>query len=326
MIDQQRGRSMPLRSLDREVPEIAVRGDAQPRALSDILVRDTPVAYAFIAPAFFLLLFLVAYPFALSVWLSLSDARIGETGTFVGLENFQRLLTSSIFLQTLQNSIIFTAFALGAKTVFGMILALLLFRIGRFKRMIRGAVLLPFIVPTALSTLVWWWMFEPLYSVVNWTLKALHIVSRDIPWLPDPYLAMFTVVLVNTWRGLPFFAICLLAGLVAIPRELYEAAESDGAGPIGRFWYVTVPLLKPVLAVVILFSTIFTLADFNIVYVLTKGGPMNMTHLFATYSFALGLQGGQIAQGAAVSLFLFPILLLVVFVQLQMVRKATLYE
>jgi multiple sugar transport system permease protein len=317
---------MPLRSLDREVPEIAVRGDAQPRALSDILVRDTPVAYAFIAPAFFLLLFLVAYPFALSVWLSLSDARIGETGTFVGLENFQRLLTSSIFLQTLQNSIIFTAFALGAKTVFGMILALLLFRIGRFKRMIRGAVLLPFIVPTALSTLVWWWMFEPLYSVVNWTLKALHIVSRDVPWLPDPYLAMFTVVLVNTWRGLPFFAICLLAGLVAIPREMYEAAESDGASALARFWYITVPLLKPVLAVVILFSTIFTLADFNIVYVLTKGGPMNMTHLFATYSFALGLQGGQIAQGAAVSLFLFPILLLVVFVQLQMVRKATLYE
>ena len=326
MIDPQRGRRMPLRSLDREAPELATRGDAPPRALTDVLVRDTTVAYAFIAPAFFLLLFLVAYPFVLSVWLSVSDARVGETGSFVGLENFQKLLTSSIFLQTLQNSIIFTALALGAKTVFGMILALLLFRIGKFKRLIRGAVLLPFIVPTALSTLVWWWMFEPLYSVVNWTLKALHIVSRDVPWLPDPYLAMFTVVLVNTWRGLPFFAICLLAGLVAIPREMYEAAESDGASAMGRFWYITVPLLKPVLAVVILFSTIFTLADFNIVYVLTKGGPMNMTHLFATYSFALGLQGGQIAQGAAVSLFLFPILLVVVFVQLRMVRKSSTYE
>src|SRR5438876_117552 len=144
--------------------------------------------------------------------------------------------------------------------------------------------------------------------------------------LPAPYLAMFTVVLVNTWRGLPFFAITLLAGLVAIPRELYEAAESDGAGPVGRFWHVTVPLLKPVLAVVILFSAIFTLADFNIVYVLTKGGPMNMTHLFATYSFALGLQSGQIGQGAAVSLFLFPILLGVVFTQLRLVRKSTTYD
>jgi len=319
-------RVVQLKTLNGDVAKIAARGEGHARALSDVLVRDTSVAYAFIAPAFFLLLFLVAYPFVLSVWFSLSDARIGETGDFVGLDNFRRLLTSAIFLQTLQNSIVFTAVALGAKTVFGMTLALLLFRIGRFKRLIRGAVLLPFIVPTALSTLVWWWMFEPLYSVVNWTLKSLHLVNRDIPWLPDPYLAMFTVILVNTWRGLPFFAITLLAGLVAIPKELYEAAESDGAGPIGRFCHVTVPLLKPVLAVVILFSTIFTLADFNIVYVLTKGGPMNMTHLFATYSFALGLQGGQISQGAAVSLFLFPILLIVVFTQLRMVRRATTYE
>jgi multiple sugar transport system permease protein len=315
-----------LKTLNGDVAKIAVRGDAQARALSDFLVRDTSIAYAFIAPAFFLLLFLVAYPFVLSVWFSLSDARIGETGAFVGLDNFQRLLTSAIFLQTLQNSIVFTAVALGAKTVFGMALALLLYRIGRFKRLIRGAVLLPFIVPTALSTLVWWWMFEPLYSVVNWTLKHLHLVNHDIPWLPNPYLAMFTVVLVNTWRGLPFFAITLLAGLVAIPREMYEAAESDGAGPAGRFWYITVPLLTPVLAVVILFSAIFTLADFNIVYVLTKGGPINMTHLFATYSFALGLQSGEIGQGAAVSLFLFPILLGVVFVQLRLARRAAMYE
>jgi multiple sugar transport system permease protein len=317
---------MSLKTLDADVARPAERGESPARGLSDVLVRDTPIAYAFIAPAFFLLLFLVAYPFVLSVWFSLSDARIGETGDFVGLDNFRRLLSSGIFLQTLQNSIVFTALALGAKTVFGMVLALLLFRIAMFKRLIRGAVLLPFIVPTALSTLVWWWMFEPLYSVVNWTLKSLHLVNHDIPWLPDPYLAMFTVVLVNTWRGLPFFAITLLAGLVAIPTELYEAAESDGAGPIARFWHVTIPLLKPVLAVVILFSAIFTLADFNIVYVLTKGGPMNMTHLFATYSFAVGLQGGQIGQGAAVSLFLFPILLLVVFVQLRMVRKATTFE
>jgi multiple sugar transport system permease protein len=315
-----------LKMAEEDVAKLAARGDAGTARLSDFLVRDTPVAYAFIAPAFFLLLFLVAYPFVLSLWFSLSDARVGETGNFVGLDNFARLLRSGIFLQTLQNSIVFTTAALTLKTVLGMALALLLFRLVRFKRLIRGAILLPFIVPTALSTLVWWWMFEPLYSVVNWTLKNLHLVNHDIPWLPDPYLAMFTVVLVNTWRGLPFFAITLLAGLVAIPRELYEAAESDGAGPVGRFWYVTVPLVKPVLAVVILFSAIFTLADFNIVYILTKGGPINMTHLFATYSFALGLQSGQIGQGAAVSLFLFPILLAVVFVQLRLVRKSTTYD
>ena len=317
---------MRLRALDGEVAKVAAGGGAASRSLAERLGRDTPIAYTFIAPAFFLLLFLVAYPFVLSLWFSLSDARVGETGSWVGLDNFRRLLASDTFRQTLQNSLVFTAAALGAKTIFGMALALLLFRIGRFKRLIRGAVLLPFIVPTALSTLVWWWMFEPLYSVVNWTLKALHVVNRDIPWLPDPYLAMFTVVLVNTWRGLPFFAITILAGLVAIPKEMYEAAESDGAGPAARFWHITLPLLKPVLAVVILFSAIFTLADFNIVYVLTKGGPINMTHLFATYSFQIGLQSGQIGQGAAISLFLFPILLMIVFTQLRLVRKATTYE
>jgi multiple sugar transport system permease protein len=317
---------MQLKTANGDVAKLAAPGEIKAGGLSEFLVRDTPVAYAFIGPAFFLLLFLVAYPFVLSLWFSLSDARVGETGRFIGLDNFARLLRSSIFLQTLQNSIVFTTAALTLKTVLGMVLALLLFRLVRFKRLIRGAILLPFIVPTALSTLVWWWMFEPLYSVVNWTLKSLHLVNHDIPWLPDPYLAMFTVVLVNTWRGLPFFAITLLAGLVAIPREMYEAAESDGAGPIGRFWYITVPLLTPVLAVVILFSAIFTLADFNIVYVLTKGGPINMTHLFATYSFALGLQSGEIGQGAAVSLFLFPILLGVVFVQLRLARRAAMYE
>src|SRR6266849_10360041 len=318
---------MSLKTADIDlVGPVASEARPAPRRRTGILARESRSAYTFVTPAFCLLGFLVAYPFVLSVWFSLSDARIGTAGTFVGLDNFGRLFSSSIFLQTLQNSFVFTAAALTCKIVFGMVLALLLFRVTRFKRLIRGAVLLPFIVPTALSTLVWWWMFEPLYSVVNWTLKSLHVVNRDIPWLSDPYLAMFAVILVNTWRGLPFFAITLLAGLVAIPRELYEAAESDGAGPVGRFWHVTVPLVKPVLAVVILFSTIFTLADFNIVYVLTKGGPMNMTHLFATYSFVLGLQSGQIGQGAAVSLFLFPILLFVVFVGLRIVRKSTTYE
>src|SRR5262245_2643391 len=317
---------MQSNTLNGDTTKFPAGAPTHPAGLLHVLGRDVPVAYSFVAPAFFLLLFLVAYPFILSLWLSLSDARVGESGTFIGIDNFRRLLSSSIFLQTVQNSIVFTAAALGLKIILGMALALLLFRVAKFKRLIRGAVLLPFIVPTALSTLVWWWMFEPLYSVVNWTLKALHIVNRDIPWLPDPYLAMFTVVLVNTWRGLPFFAITLLAGLVAIPRELYEAAESDGAGPIARFWYLTVPLITPVLAVVILFSTIFTLADFNIVYILTKGGPMNMTHLFSTYSFVVGLQSGEIGRGAAVSLFLFPILLAVVFVQLRLVRKAATYE
>lgn len=317
---------MQIKTLNGDVAKVAGHGEAPAHRLSDVLARDTSVAYMFIAPAFFLILCLVAYPFVLSVWFSVSDARVGDTGSFIGLENFGRLLRNTIFQQTLQNSIVFTSVSVTLKIILGMVLALLLHRVVRFKRVIRGAVLLPFIVPTAFSTLVWWWMFEPMYSVVNWTLKTLRIVNQDIPWLPDPYLAMFTVILVNTWRGLPFFAITILAGLVSIPRELYEAAESDGAGPIGRFWHITIPLLKPILAIVILFSTIFTLADFNIVYILTRGGPMNMTHLFATLSFTLGLQGGHIGQGAAVSLFLFPILVAVVYFQLRLVRRATTYE
>lgn len=317
---------MRVRTINGGVVKPAVAGEVATRRLSDVLVRDTSVAYAFVFPAFFLLTCLVAYPFLLSVWFSVSDARVGDTGSFVGLENFIRLYGNGIFRQTVQNSIVFTAVAVIAKTILGTVLALLLHRVVRFKRFIRGAVLLPFIVPTALSTLAWWWMFEPMYSMINWTLKALRIVNHDVPWLPDPYLAMFAVILVNTWRGLPFFAITILAGLVAIPKELYEAAESDGAGPWARFWQITAPLLKPVLAIVILFSTIFTLADFNTIYILTKGGPMNMTHMFPTLSFTFGLQGGEIAKGAAVSLALFPILVAVVYFQLRLVRRASAYE
>src|SRR3989449_8677979 len=172
---------MQLKTVEGDVAKLAARGEAPTAGLSDFLVRDTPVAYAFIGPAFFLLLFLVAYPFVLSLWFSLSDARVGETGSFVGLDNFARLLRSGIFLQTLQNSIVFTAAALTLKTVLGMALALLLFRLVPFKRLIRGAVPLPFILPTAPSTLVGWGMFQPPYRVVNWTPNNLHPRDPDIP-------------------------------------------------------------------------------------------------------------------------------------------------
>ncbi len=191
----------------------------------------------------------------------------------------------------------------------------------RFKKWVRGAVLLPWVIPTALSTLGWWWMFDSLYSVINWTLIHLGIIQVGPNWLGTPYLAKAAVITVNIWRGLPFFAITILAGLVSIPQELYEAAKTDGAGAIARFWYITLPMLKPVLAIVILFSTIFTFSDFNIVYVLTRGGPINSTHMFATLANQVGLQSGKIGEGAAVSLFMFPILMMVVYFQLRFVRK-----
>ncbi|PYM08860.1 MAG: ABC transporter permease [Candidatus Rokuibacteriota bacterium] len=278
--------------------------------------------YGLILPALLLLTGLVAYPFLMAVYFSLSDYWVGSPGQFVGLANYRDILGNDVFRQTVRNSFVFTGIALTLKTVLGVWLALLLARNLRGKRLIRGAVLLPFVIPTALSTLGWWWMFDSLYSVVNWTGIRLGLLSPPGPnWLGVPAYAMAAVIAVNVWRGLPFFAITVLAGLVAIPREHYEAAEVDGAGAWSRFRYVTLPLLRPVLAVVILFSTIFTFSDFNIVYVLTRGGPVNTTHLFATLAYQVGLQGGNLGQGAAISLFLFPMLGVVVFLQLRYIRR-----
>jgi multiple sugar transport system permease protein len=290
--------------------------------LSEYLDRETFLGPAFITPAMILIVLLVAYPFCMALYFSLSNAFIGRPSSFVGFANFVKLWDSEAFRQTFQNAFVFTGTAIAFKMVLGMILALLLNEQLWFKRLIRGAVLLPWVIPTALSTLGWWWMFNSLYSVVNWTGIALGLMDPPGPnWLGQKYYAMAAVITVNIWRGLPFFVITILAGLVAIPKDLYEAAESDGAGAWSRFWYVTLPMLKPVLAIVVLFSTIFTFSDFNIVYVLTHGGPINSTHLFATYSRMIGLESGRIGEGAAISLYLFPLLAFVVWFQLRFVRK-----
>src|SRR5262245_17565431 len=290
--------------------------------MSELLDRESWLGPILVSPALALILILVAYPFCMALYFSVSNAFIGRPSSFIGIRNFVRLWESDAFRQTFQNAFVFTGAAVGAKIVLGISLALLLNQQLWFKRMIRGAVLLPWVIPTALSTLGWWWMFNSLYSVVNWTLIALGIVDPPGPnWLGQKYYAMTAVVLVNIWRGLPFFAITILAGLVAIPKELYEAAEADGAGPWARFCYVTLPMLKGVLGIVILFSTIFTFSEFNIVYVLTHGGPINSTHLFATLSRQVGLESGRIGEGAAISLYLFPALMIVVWAQLRYVRK-----
>ncbi len=290
--------------------------------LREWLDRERVLGPLFVAPALTLLLVLVAYPFAVALWFAVSDTVVGRPGRFVGLANFVALWDSEAFRQTFQNAFVFTGSAVGLKLVLGMALALLLNQRLRLKRLVRGAVLLPWVIPTALSTLGWWWMFNSLYSVVNWTGLALGLMEPPGPnWLGQKHYAMAAVVTVNVWRGLPFFAITILAGLVSIPHDLHEAAEADGAGPVARFWYITLPLLRPVLAVVVLFSTIFTFSDFNIVYVLTHGGPINSTHLFATLARQVGLESGQIGQGAAISLYLFPVLVFVVWAQLRFVRR-----
>jgi len=300
-------------------------GLAQPGRLARVREwweQEQVFGYGLILPALVLIVGLVAYPFGMAIYFSLSDYWVGSPGSFVGMQNFRDVVANEIFQRTVYNSFVFTAIAVVLKAVLGVWLAMLLFRNFKLKRLIRGAVLLPWVIPTALSTLAWWWMFDSLYSVVNWTGIRLGLIAPPGPnWLGMPGYAMTAVITVNVWRGLPFFAITVLAGLVSIPREYYEAAEVDGASSWGRFRFVTLPLLKPVLAVVILFSTILTFADFNIVQILTRGGPVNTTHLFATLAYQIGLQGGNLGQGAAVSLFLFPMLAAVVFLQLRYIRR-----
>src|SRR5437667_4980875 len=203
--------------------------------------------YGLILPALVLLVCLVAYPFGMAIWFSLSDYWVGSPGGFVGLANYRAILGNETFRQTLQNSFVFTGIALSFKIVLGVWLAMLLARNLSFKRVIRGIVLLPFVIPTALSTLAWLWMFDSLYSVVNWTAIRLHLINAPGPnWLGQSTYAMAAVITVNVWRGLPFFAITVLAGLVAVPREYLEAAEVDGASSWGRVWHVTLPLTQPV--------------------------------------------------------------------------------
>jgi len=286
------------------------------------LVRlEALTGYFLISPAVFLMTVLLAYPFVLAVWISLTNRVLGEPGRFVGLENFLKLLQDPLFRQTVWNSFVYTISTVFLKMLLGIILALLLNQEMPCRNLVRGALLLPWIVPTSLSVLTWLWMFDSLFSVVNYLLLGVGIISRKIPWLGDPFWAMVSVVIVNTWRGLPFFAISFLAGLMTIPKELYEAAETDGARGMRQFWSITLPLLQPVIAVVVLFSTIWTFADFQIVYILTHGGPINATQIFATMAYDVALVAGRIGEGSAISLFLFPALLVVIVLMLRYLRR-----
>lgn len=263
----------------------------------------------------------VLYPFSKGLWLSVLNTEVAIPGEFIGLKNFIKLWNDQIFRRTAQNTILYTIAATILKLGLGMIVALLLNQLIGFKRIIRASMLLPWIVPTILSALAWKWMFDPTFSVISFFLFHLGITSKQISWLGGPVLSLTSVIIVNTWRGMPFFAITLLAGLQTITPALYEAAAIDGASGWQRFWYVTWPLLMPVTMVVVLFSVIMTFADFQLVYILTGGGPANSTHLFATYAYQIGIATGKISEGAAVSLAMFPFLFLIVIFQLWYIRR-----
>jgi len=300
-------------------------GAMQRGAVTRMLEDERWLALVLLLPTLALLSLFIAYPFVKGVELSVTDAKVGVAGSFVGLHNFAVLANDSIFRTAVWNTFVYTIVTTVFKLALGLWLALLLNRNFKGKAITRAFILLPFIIPTVLSTFAWKWMFDPTFSVINWTLFQLDLIHGRINWLGDPNLALISVIIVNVWRGVPFFAISLLAGLQTINPELQEAAAIDGARPWQRFWHVTWPLLLPVTMVVVLFSVIQTFADFQLVYVLTGGGPANATQLFATYAYQIGVGTGLLSEGAAISLAMFPFLLIVVVVQLLYIRRVEVH-
>jgi multiple sugar transport system permease protein len=302
-------------------PQVTAVGVPRRGPVTRLLEDERWLGLALLAPTVILLGVFIAYPFVKGVELSVTDTRVGIPGHFVGLQNFAQIWQDDIFRIAVWNTCLYTFVTTVVKLVLGLWLALLLNRHFRGKAAMRALILLPFIIPTVLSTFAWKWMFDPTFSVLNWTFFRMGLIHGRINWLGDPDLAMISVIIVNVWRGVPFYAISLLAGLQTISPELHEAAAIDGARAWNRFRYVTWPLLLPVTMVIVLFSVIQTFADFQLVYVLTGGGPANSTQLFATYAYQLGINTGLLSLGATISLAVFPVLLLVVIVQLLYIRR-----
>jgi len=263
----------------------------------------------FMLPAGVLLLVFLTYPLGLGTWLGFTDTKVGRAGIWVGLDNYKFLWGDEVTRLALFNTLFYTFVASVIKFALGLWLALLLNRNLPFKSFFRAVVLLPFIVPTALSALAFWWIYDAQFSVISWTLFKLGLIDRYIDFLGEPWLARMSVIAANIWRGIPFVAICLLAGLQTISPSLYEAAALDGATPWQRFRFVTLPLLTPIIAVVMTFSVLFTFTDFQLIYVITRGGPLNSTHLMATLSFQRAISGGSLGEGAAIATAMVPFLL-----------------
>ncbi len=278
-------------------------------AASSLLQNNNVLGFLFMLPAAVFLVCFLTYPLGLGVWLGFTDTRIGRDGIFIGLENYQYLMDDNVFWLSVFNTVLYTFVASVLKFALGLWLALLLNQHLPFKSFFRAIVLLPWVVPTALSGLAFWWIYDSQFSIISWSLMQLGLIDAPINFLGDPTNARISVIIANVWRGIPFVAISLLAGLQTIPASLQEAASLDGATSWQRFRYVTLPMLTPIIAVVMTFSVLFTFTDFQLIYVLTKGGPVNATHLMATLSFQRGIPGGQLGEGAAIAVAMIPFLL-----------------
>jgi multiple sugar transport system permease protein len=263
----------------------------------------------FMLPAAAFLLLFLTYPLGLGTWLGFTDTRLGRPGVWVGLDNYEFLFGDSVTRLALFNTLFYTFLASVLKFVFGLWLALLLNKNLRFKTFFRAVILLPYIVPTALSAIAFWWIYDSQFSIVSWVFMKLGWIDHYIDFLGDPWNARLATIFANVWRGVPFVAITLLAGLQTISPSYYEASAIDGATPWQQFRHVTLPLLTPIIAVVMTFSVLFTFTDFQLIYVLTRGGPLNATHLMATLSFQRAINGGALGEGAAIAIAMVPFLL-----------------
>jgi multiple sugar transport system permease protein len=293
----------------------------RPFRLREWLEREAVFSWLMLTPPFLFLLAFLGYPFCYGVYLSFVSRPVAQPATFVGLGNFQKLWNDPIFWQAVWNTFRFTGAATILKLGGGLAMALVMHQNFRMKGITRAVLLLPFIVPTVLSTVAWQWILDPGMGLFNRGLVFLGLMKQGPSWLGNPTLAMVSVILVNTWRGLPFFGITILAGLQTIPVELMESATIDGAGVWGRFRHVTLPLLMPVIFIVTVFSVIFTFFDFQLVYVLTGGGPANATHLMATYAYVVSVSTGQLGLGSAAALAMVPVLGLVLVAMSSYVRR-----
>jgi multiple sugar transport system permease protein len=293
-------------------PATAARG-----GMRRFMRRRSTTALLMCVPLIAIVVGLIIYPALYSVYL----ATLNKAQTrFVGLGNFAYLFGRDTFWMVVQQSTIFALTAVFFKALIGLVTAHLVNNLPtKGQRKWRGMLLVPWVIPLALSTLGWWWLFDPTHSALNWLIQGFG--GREIPWLSDPYWARFSVILVNVWYGAPFFLIMYLAALKSVPEQLYEAAQIDGANAWQRFVHITLPMMRNIIAITVLFSLIVTFANFDIVQIMTAGGPRNMTHMFATYAFLLGIRSGDLPLGAAVSLFMFPILAVSAVFILRGVRK-----
>jgi multiple sugar transport system permease protein len=295
-------------------PTVTSRTVRDVTAWDRLKVNRTWLAWWFMLPAAAFLILFLAYPLGLGIWISFTDARIGRTGNFIGFENYEWLLDDSVFWLSVFNTLLYTGVASAIKFAVGLYLAILLNEHLPFKAMLRAVVLIPFIVPTVLSAIAFWWLFDSQFSIISWSLRKIGLISSNIDFLGDVWNARWSVIFANIWRGVPFVAITLLAGLQTVSPSLYEAATIDGATRWQMFRYITYPLLTPIIAVVMTFSVLFTFTDFQLIWVLTRGGPVNATQLMATLSYQRAILGGNLGEGAAISSAMIPFLLAAILI------------